>query len=104
MGKPYPATVAKLVTYCDAWIVGSGAKPIPDVPRDWDVAVPFFEWNRAAAMIPADAKPNSFGGWKFEEGGCVVDVWPDDIGKIMTNAMTTHVWHPKSGVRFARAA
>lgn len=97
-----PSIVSKLCYSADAWIVGSAASPDlkTDDPRDWDVAVPFSEWHVASSLIPRDANPNSFGGWKFTSEGNEVDVWPCDLALFMTYAIVTCLWHPKSGKRF----
>jgi len=38
-------------------------------------------------LIPKDAKPNTFGGWKFNvmmDGYQItIDVWPGDLGWLM---------------------
>ncbi|MDP1712680.1 MAG: hypothetical protein Q8K86_09520 [Candidatus Nanopelagicaceae bacterium] len=70
--------------------------------RDYDVVVPFYEWGKAAVLIPKNAKPNTFGGWKCVSEGKVVDVWPGDLGWLMQNAVLKNVWHPRSGVRWRR--
>lgn len=102
MAKHYPRLVGLLVTNFDAWIVGSAANLKCDHPRDWDVLVPFHNWSKAVSCIPIDAKMNSYGGWKFKDGGVEIDVWPGDVGWIMSNPLTEWLWHPASGSRFQR--
>lgn len=101
---PYPRLVGQLVTLFDAWIVGSGANPNTDLTkvRDWDVAVPYRNWPKAALIIPKDAKVNTFGGWKCQSDGQTVDVWPDDLDTIVDSHMNTYAWQPRQGVRLMR--
>lgn len=78
----------------DAWIVGNLSEH--GEARDWDVLVSFTNWKEAAALVPVDAKPNSFGGWKFIEEGFAIDVWPGDMAWLMTNEKFKTAWHPKT--------
>lgn len=98
-----PPLVSQLTRLHDAWIVGSAAKKETDLSavRDWDVLVPFTHWQQAAALIPKDAKPNTFGGWKCTSGGAVIDVFPGDLGELMA-APCKYAWHPKSGTRLTK--
>jgi hypothetical protein len=105
--KILPGIVTKFVMLHDAWIVGSAAKPGTDFTkcRDIDVLVPYAQWPKAALLIPPDAKPNTFGGWKFTTSPVAginieVDVWPDDIGTLMTVNMSAVVWHPRTNIRW----
>ena len=99
-----PALVAQLTHVHNAWIVGSAAKEGADlkIVRDWDVLVPFSNWQAAAALLPKDAAPNTFGGWKCVSEGVVVDVWPDDLGRIMTRLPTCWRSGRKTRALFAR--
>ena len=45
---------------------------------DVDLVVPHARWSAVAALIPETARPNKFGGWRFEVEGYRYDVWPDD--------------------------
>ena len=36
----------------------------------------------------------------FVSEGAEVDVWPCDLGELLTNRMVTALWHPKTGARF----
>lgn len=96
-----PSLVCKLVYAHDAWVVGSGANPISDVKelRDWDVVVPFSKWQEAAMLIPKNSRPNTFGGWKCRDSGCDADVWPDDIGMVLSNRPSEWAWSHKTGIR-----
>lgn len=100
--KIIPKLVLDLTEACEAWIVGSAADPTNKNPRDWDVCVPFSQWDRAALFIPPDAKPNSFGGWKCVSEGKEVDVWPGELGRLMASYVTKWVYHPKTNTRFKR--
>ena len=110
MKKTLPPVVTKLCYGSSAWIVGSGADPSIENPRDWDVAVSFSEWRSAALLIPARAKPNRFGGWVFSTPSdqdkysktVVVNVWPFDMAVFLTYNPVHWVWHPETGARFMR--
>lgn len=65
-----PRIVNQICMLHDAWIVGRNMNPV----RDYDVIVAFFNWKEVAVLIPIDANPNSFGGWKFTDEGKSVDV------------------------------
>lgn len=100
-----PKLVLALTHNHDAWIVGSAADPHEIEPRDYDVLVPFYEWGPASALIPGDARVNSFGGWKCVSDGVEVDVWPGDpgdLGWLMQRVRAQWAWHPKSGVRLEK--
>lgn len=65
-----------------ALLVGSYAKYVvgEDVkPSDYDLLVPFIHWQIIAPMVPENATPNRFGGWRFDDQGNQVDVWPGDV-------------------------
>jgi hypothetical protein len=97
--KHPPKLVCALAYGHDAWVVGSGAKEDNADPRDWDVLVPFSEWFAAAMLIPKDAVPNAFGGWKCMSDGKEIDVWPGDLGYLLSLSPMSVAWHPKSGTR-----
>ncbi|HEY9664857.1 MAG TPA: hypothetical protein V6C65_40980 [Allocoleopsis sp.] len=102
MARVLPELVNKLCYAHNAWLVGGAATQ--ESPKDYDVAVPFAAWSAAAMLIPRNAKPNSFGGWKCESEGAAIDVWPCDLGVLLTNAAVVHLWHPQTGARFERRA
>lgn len=85
----------------EAWVVGSAAAPNADhtTLRDYDVIVSFTHWQAAALLIPPDAKPNTFGGWKCQSEGREVDVWPGDLAWFLANTRAGWAWHPQTGVR-----
>lgn len=98
-----PRLVMVLCQTYGAWVIGSAAEPRrTEQPRDWDVVVSFSRWAEAAPCLPADAIPNSFRGWKCDDAGTSVDVWPDDLARLMSSPRTTHLWHPASGARWSR--
>ena len=69
MSSPLPRMVMAFTHNFGGWIVGSAADPNNLFPRDIDVIIPFSRWREAAHLIPPDAKPNTFGGWKFKDNG-----------------------------------
>jgi len=104
MARMLPALAAKLCTLHDAWVIGSAAHPNADLStvKDFDICVPFSNWKSAAALMPANATVNTLGGWKSVSEGAVVDVFPVDMGWLLTNADVKHIWHPRTGARFIR--
>lgn len=98
MSAQFPRAVIELCYGHDAWIVGSGAFVCDEPPRDYDIMVPLSHWKRAALSIPPTARPNSFGGWKFNSDGIEVDVWPGELSDLMQAAPSQAAFHPKSGV------
>jgi len=101
--KHLPCIVVKLSVF-DAWIVGSAAAPDCDIAtvRDIDLLVPFSHWREAALLMPPDARPNTFGGWKFVSDGKEIDVWPGELGSVMTNAAAKWAMHLRSGTRIVK--
>ena len=89
----------------DAWIVGTGADMAKDPAdlADWDVMIPYKNWHEAAALIPEDTKPNTFGGWKCYVGeGLTIDVWPGSLDELFEKSFMKYAWHPKSGTRLIK--
>jgi len=75
-------------------IVGSQAKKLAgeDIdgdPNDWDVLVPLEKWQTLSLLIPSDARPNKFGGWRFTVEGDEIDVWPDSVINYLSNCKST---------------
>lgn len=93
-----PPICTKILHGHDAWVVGSAADPSAKLSdlRDIDIMVPFRNWAEAALLIPPDARPNTFGGWKFTDGPVTVDVWCGDLSHVMTSAIATKAWHPRT--------
>lgn len=101
MARVLPDLAAKLCYGASSgWIVGGAARDIN--PKDYDIVIPLTTWKHACLLIPRDAVVNAFGGWKCLSEGKEIDVWPSDIGELMTNKMVTHLWHPQSDARFNR--
>lgn len=89
----------------DAWVVGSAANPAIEDPRDYDVIVPPSRWPMIAGLVPRDATPNTFGGFKFTSDGCEIDMWCGDMAWMMNQQPRTEwVWNPHLGIRFHRIA
>lgn len=97
-----PRLVRLICGSYDAWVVGGAADPANKFPRDWDVAVPFSEWPEVALLIPKDARPTLFGGWKFVSDGQVVDVWPAEVIQIFNCAKCEFMWQPQRNIRIKR--
>jgi hypothetical protein len=99
-----PPITTKLTTLHSGWIVGSAANFDKDMKniKDIDVLIPFNNWKEAAALIPAEAHPNTFGGWSFRDNQILIDVWPGDLAWFLTNSMANYAWHPQSGSLFKR--
>ena len=77
-------------------LVGSQAKAIvgdiePSNPHDYDVLVPLEKWQTVALLIPENARPNKFGGWRFvDDKGNEVDVWPGSLQEYLRNCKTKY--------------
>lgn len=97
MSSKYPKLVLDLSFVADAWIVGSAADPDNDEPSDYDLLVPYSQWQNACMFIPKNATPNHFGGWKCESEGEIVDVWPGELSFILAHGHTDCALNLKSG-------
>lgn len=77
-----------------ALIVGSKAKQLMGEEiesKDYDLLVPLEHWQTIALMIPEDAKPNKFGGWRFrDDKENEIDVWPDTLQNYLQNCKTKY--------------
>lgn len=80
MKNNYPSNVVQLLQNFDCWLVGSAANPQNENPKDYDILCPFHNWHQACLVIPDDAIPNRFGGWKFGN----IDLWPGDLSWFAT--------------------
>lgn len=101
--RVFPKVVSKVVTHMGGWIVGSAAVPNVEFPaRDIDVVVPFSHWHLACQLIPSSAVVNSFGGFKFDDEGTMVDMWPCDFAQLMLDFRVKCIWHPATDTRFVR--
>lgn len=99
------ALPAIIRTFCfshEAWIVGSAASFLLDLkdemPRDWDILVPFWTWGVACRTIPEGTPTNSFGGLKVTSDGYKIDVWSGDVGWFLAQVpnLPAYAVHPKS--------
>lgn len=80
-----------------------GAKKDNPNPRDYDLIIPFSKWFGAAMLIPPDAVPNTFGGWKCKTSeGIEVDVWPGELSHLLQFGMCKVAWFPKSDIRWIK--
>jgi len=98
MSRTLPRAAAQLTEFHEAWIIGS---MVPGA-KDIDLLVPWSHWPQAALLIPTDARPNAFGGWKFNSEGVELDVFPGDLAMLLSLGKCRSVYHPKSGQRFTR--
>ncbi len=82
----FPIIINKLsIAGADPWIVGSSACQDGLNHRDLDIVIPYQGWKIASQFIPKDSTPNIFGGWFFMCGESKIDIWPDDIGRLMSS-------------------
>lgn len=89
-----PRLVYQLAVH-GALIAGSQAKVMAGDTvntdySDWDLLVPFDKWSTAALLIPPYAKPNKFGGWRFEDNGVSIDLWPGDPLQYLRECKTKY--------------
>lgn len=98
-----PSLVRKIVgTTHKAWIVGGAAIPGAKDIKDFDVAVSYSDWPKVALLIPKNARPTLFGGWKIEENGWEIDVWPSEIIDIFHCSKCEWMWQPQLNIRIQR--
>ena len=75
-------------------LVGSQAKRMMGEVKkshDYDVLVPYTKWQTISLLIPTDAKPNKFGGWRFQdEKGNEIDVWPGNLQDYLRDCKTKY--------------
>jgi len=87
-----PRLVSQMVSG-GALIVGGVARAIAEGDhaylenmKDYDLMVTSFDdWYNIALLIPKDATVNSYGGWKFNDNGVEVDVWPETLDHYLTH-------------------
>lgn len=90
-----PRTVYQMCVH-GGLIVGSQAKKMAgdevDVDgSDWDLLIPYHRWQTIALLIPEDAHPNKFGGWRFNlDKGEEVDIWPGDVATYLRECKTKY--------------
>ncbi len=96
MAQMLPRVVYQMCVH-GAYIVGSYAKKLAGEAieaNDYDLLVPHDNWQTVALLIPETAKPNKFGGWRFEadfDGDTVeVDVWPDHLANYLSKCKTKY--------------
>lgn len=97
-----PALVRSFCFSNEAWVVGGAANFLlgfgADLPRDWDVLVPFWQWGVACRSIPEGSLTNSHGGVKLVVGDVRIDVWGGDVGWFLSQVPTYPAMavHPKT--------
>jgi hypothetical protein len=100
--KPTLPKLAVAITALGGWIVGGAADPTEQNPQDIDILIPFHLWSKVAPLIPSDARPNKFGGWRFMQASVEYDVWPGDLESMMQKSFFHHAWHPLTGARWVQ--
>lgn len=98
--KKFPELVTKLITFCDAWIVGGAA--FEDKPKDYDIFVPFKFWQLASSYIPKNSKINRMGGFKCLSDGEEVDAWTGDMNDFCKAIIFLSCYQPKYGILIKR--
>lgn len=97
-----PGIVRSFCFNNDAWIVGGAAKWLlgiqEELPRDYDLLVPFWTWGIACRTIPENSPTNSQGGIKVLTDGVCIDVWAGDIGWFLAQVPSypAYAVQPKS--------
>ena len=76
-------------------LVGSAAKQMVEknieVANDYDILVPLEKWQTIALLIPMEAKPNRFGGWRFSDHQKnEIDIWPGTLQEYLQNCKTKY--------------
>lgn len=123
-----PEIVRVLAYNHGAFLVGSQATRFargagPDPSKDWDLFVPHENWRNAAMRLPLTAKPNGNRGWRFQPPGLAqevkmsvpnrhsiklsvstgvwVDVWPDELARFLTEAVSVNHVSARPGPQYA---
>jgi len=97
-----PRLARLICSNSNAWLVGSSADPKNNNPKDYDIAVSFSSWPEVALLIPKDAKPTLFGGWKFKSDKKEIDVWPAEIINIFMCSKCEWMWQPMRNIRIQK--
>lgn len=102
-----PAPVRALLRK-GAYLVGSRAERLvlglPEVRgADYDVLVPFAQWNECTHLIPMTARPNGRRGWRFLDNADQIDVWPDTLDRFFQEATNAVLGNGKPGKPHAYA-
>lgn len=88
-----PRTVYQMCVH-GGLLVGSCAKKImgeADSSHDYDVLVPMERWQVVSLLIPSNAHPNKFGGWRFtDDKGNEIDVWPGTLHEYLRDCKTKY--------------
>ena len=98
--KKLPPLVTKLVTFCDAWIVGGYL--YNNDARDIDLFIPFKHWQLASSYIPKDAKINTMGGFKCLIDNVEIDIWTGDMNDFLQSNYFRQCYSPKYGIFIKR--
>jgi len=96
----YPELVTKLSTLCNGWIVGGAVDN--ETPKDYDVYIPFSNWQIACSLIPKESTINRMGGFKCISEGVEVDVWTCEMSDLLATDYFSKAFHPKTGVKIIR--
>lgn len=91
-----PKRIYAIVCKHNVWLVGSAVTK--DDAKDVDLLVSFRDWPEVAIHIPPDAKPNTFGGFKWKEDNISIDMWPGDLSDLAASYMFKAAHNFKSGV------
>lgn len=92
--KFLPTLVRQLGLYCDAWLVGGAVDEV--TPKDYDVVIPYSQWNNACMFLPKQIEFNTYGGIKCVSDGFSIDVWTDDLSLFKSNSFSVAM-HINSG-------
>ncbi len=99
--------ISRVLCYVfDGWIVG-GAVPYiscksEESPKDIDIIVSPNVWREVSLILPKNSILNTLGGMKFIDNGVSVDVWPDEIGRLLTQSYPTTLYSPIHNVTIGK--
>jgi|WetSurMetagenome_2_1015567.scaffolds.fasta_scaffold202402_2 hypothetical protein len=96
----YPSLVCKLISICDAWIIGSSC--IKENPRDYDIFIPINSWKIACKLIPETAKINRLGGFKCISEEKEIDIWTGEFSDIFLTHFFTYAYNPKINIKVGK--
>lgn len=106
--RQLPKTVKYICFAYEGIIVGGSANAIindlgGDI-ADYDIIIPVSVWPSILLWVPhngLDFKLNSFGGFKINDNGTEIDLWPEDLHHyIASNNAGQFLYRPLGGYYF----
>lgn len=105
--RDLPLLLQKVRRVANIWIVGSTARDGLAKGRDIDVLVPLQDWYKVAPLLVLSTDDHAvtntaFGGWRVRSQGYQIDLWPDELGRFLTDHEFKAAWNVATGVVIQR--